>query len=260
MACVLTACGTILARPCQSPGCFRSGAMSCQLLTRRDKQTGRKTNRPWSGLIRLLLKTKTHFRVELPPWVGPQTFVSLSFSPTSRERHLSGPSLPSHVLCKAGPMRDGGPSASAHTAMGWGTHPWGPKICDRDEGGRTQGTPRSTQRVGSRFCWQWGRATAAPAPDLARCQMWGAGSAQSPKGHGSQPGFKKNHPGALRKYRRLAKPGLLALWGVGLGTVPAARPCPRPPRARATALGTRLLWGPGCTGAADGENAASVSQ
>lgn len=145
-ACVLMACGTILARPCQSPGCFRSGAMSCQLLTQRDKQTGRKTNRLWSGLIRLLLRIKTRFRVEPPPWVGPQTFVSLPFSPTSRERHLSGPSLPSHVLCKAGPMRDGRLSASAHTAMGWGTHPWGPKICDRDEGGRTQGTPRSTRR------------------------------------------------------------------------------------------------------------------
>lgn len=136
-ACVPTACGTVLTRPCQSSGCFRSGAMSCRLLTRRDKQTGRKTNRLWSGLIRLLLKIKTHFRVELPPWVGPQTFVSFSFRPTSRKRHLSGPSLPSHVLCKGGPMRDGWTSASTHTAMGWGTHPWGPKICDRDEGGRT---------------------------------------------------------------------------------------------------------------------------
>lgn len=202
----------------------------------------------------MLLKIKTHFRAKLlssgpatPSRVGGQTPVSLS------ETHVQGdapggPSVPSpHVLCKAGPMREGLPSASVHTARGWGTHPWGLKICDRDEGGRTEGAPRSTRVRRSWVLLAAGLDHSSSSPPIwhvVRCG--GAGSAWSPKGHGSQPGFTAE---STRNPEKMLAPGSTRTAG-SLGRGPGHHTCCQP-LPWATPGPAPLLWGPGCTWGAD---------
>lgn len=109
--------------------------------------------------------------------------------------------------------------------------------------------------VGAGFCWQRAWTTAAPAPpDLACCLMWGAGSAWSPKGHGSQAGFTAE---SSRSPEKILAPGSTRTAG-SLGSGPGHHTCGRR-LPWATPGPAPLLWGPGCTWVADGGSVTSFT-
>lgn len=206
-------------------------------------QANRQT-RPCSGL-----KIKTHFRAKL---LGPRHTTSglrtdiceLVFETHVHGAALGGPSVPSpHVLCKAGPTRAGLPSASVHTARGWGHIPGAPRFVTETRVGGRRVPPDLPGWIGAGFCWQLAGPQQLQPPDVACCQLWGAGSAWSPKGHSSQPGFTAESSRSPEKTLAPGSPRTAGSLGSGPGHHTHCQPPPLATPAQPHCPGDRAALG-----------------